>query len=120
MIEINQCIGEPLHVMRRMVETKNLMHPVLWDDDCRNTRAYGIKTWPFVYLIGADGKVFWEGNPSRWIRRPKRVKEMRALIERKLFGENWPPSLVFALSLVRTAVHPHSQAVAQLHTGERR
>jgi thiol-disulfide isomerase/thioredoxin len=69
-IEINQSIGAPLHVMRHIVETKNLMHPVLWDDDCRNTKAYGIKTWPFVYLIGTDGKVFWEGThgPSRVIR----------------------------------------------------
>jgi hypothetical protein len=86
-IEINQSIGAPLRDMRRMVETKNLTHPVLWDDGCRNTKAYGITAWPFVYLIGKDGKVFWEGNPSRWIRRTERVKQMRGLIERKLTRE---------------------------------
>ena len=47
-IEINQSIGEPLHVMRHIVEAKNLKRPVLWDDACRNTKAYGTKTWPCV------------------------------------------------------------------------
>ena len=84
MVEINQCIGAPLDVMRYMVESKNLEHPVLWDAGCQNTRAYGITAWPFAYLIGADGRVFWEGNPSRWIRREKKVKEMRRLIEAEL------------------------------------
>ena len=70
--------------MRRMVEMKILKHPVLWDSENRNTREYGITAWPFAYLIGKDGKVFWEGNPARWIQRPDRVKEMHALIKRKL------------------------------------
>ncbi len=98
--------------MRFMVETKNLKHPVLWDDECRNTKAYGITAWPFVYLIGTDGKVFWEGNPSRWIRRSKRVKEMRALIERKLFEENSNRGSFYALRGEATAVHSCSQGAA--------
>jgi hypothetical protein len=71
-----------------MVEGKNLSHPVLWDEVCRNTKAYGISAWPYVYLIGTDGKVIWEGNPARWLRRPEKANEMRMLIERKLFEEN--------------------------------
>lgn len=67
-----------------MVESQRLKHPVLWDEQRRNTKAYGVSAWPFAYFIGADGKVFWEGNPSRWIRRKQKVKEMRALIEREL------------------------------------
>lgn len=51
---------------------------------CRNTKAYGITAWPFAYLIGADGKVFWEGNPSRWIHRKQKVDQMRTCIEREL------------------------------------
>jgi hypothetical protein len=80
-IEVNQSIGEPLEVMRGMVEARNLKHPVLWDADCRNTRAYGVTSWPFAYFIGADGKVFWEGNPSRWIRSQQKLGLMRARIE---------------------------------------
>jgi hypothetical protein len=88
-IEINQSIGKPLDVMRCMVEAKNLKHPVLWDDECRNTKVYGIQAWPFVYLIGKDGKVFWEGNPARWIRRKDKVKEVRDMIESKLVEVNF-------------------------------
>jgi len=83
-IEINRCIGEPLEVMRRMVESQKLNHPVLWDDGCRNTKAYGVSAWPFAYLIGTDGKVFWEGNPTRWIHCKQKIDEMRACIEREL------------------------------------
>jgi hypothetical protein len=104
--------------MRRMVRTKNLKHPVLWDDECRNTKAYGITAWPFVYLIGTDGKVFWEGNPSRWIRRPKKMKEMRALIERKLFEENSDRGPFFALRAKATAVHSCSQGAAHSTQGK--
>jgi hypothetical protein len=39
-------------------------HPVLWDRDNKNARAYEISGWPSAYLIGADGKVFWQGNPA--------------------------------------------------------
>ena len=84
MIEINQCIGAPLEVMRRIVESKDLKHPVLWDDGCRNTRAWGVTTWPCAYLIGADGKVVWEGTPARWMRRKPKVEQMRSCIEREL------------------------------------
>ena len=83
-MEINRCIGEPLEVMRRLVEAEKLNHPVLWDEGCRNTKTYGITAWPFAYLIGADGKVFWEGNPARWIRCPKKAERMRVRIEKKL------------------------------------
>lgn len=70
--------------MRCIVESKHLHHRVLWDKDCQNTRAYGISAWPFAYLIGPDGKVFWEGNPSRWIRREQKANALQLLIEQKL------------------------------------
>jgi hypothetical protein len=83
-IEINQSIGEPLEVMRGMVEARDLKHPVLWDADCHNTKTYGVTSWPFAYLIGADGNVFWEGNPSRWIHSPRKADFMRARVECEL------------------------------------
>jgi hypothetical protein len=82
-VEINQS-AEPLEVMRRMVASQRLKHPVLWDPGRCNTKAYGVTAWPFAYLIGADGKVFWEGDPRRWIRRKTKIKEMRAMIEWEL------------------------------------
>ena len=83
-IEINRSIGEPLPDMRCMVESQELKHPVLWDAGCRNTKAYGITAWPFAYLIGADGKVFWAGNPARWIHRKQKVEQLHDCLEREL------------------------------------
>ena len=40
-------------------------HLVLWDKDCGNHARYGIHSWPVAYLIGRDGKVMWEGRPSK-------------------------------------------------------
>ncbi len=42
-----------------------MKHHVLWDDDSRNHRRYGIRTWPTAILIGKDGRVMWEGRPSK-------------------------------------------------------
>ncbi len=67
--------------MRSAVESQNLKHPVLWDEGRQNTKAYGISTWQMAYLIGADGKVFWEGNPARWLRNEEKIEAMRAIFK---------------------------------------
>ncbi len=71
-------------MVKKNAETLGLKHPVLWDKDCRNHRAYGLKNWPVAYLIGTDGKVFWEGNPARVVNRPKQLEEFKKLIETEL------------------------------------
>lgn len=84
MIEITGGEQEPLEVVRNNVQKQQLKHPVLWDKGCQNHRAYGLKNWPIAYLIGADGKVFWEGNPARVVARPDQVQALRKLIEAHL------------------------------------
>ena len=37
--------------------------PVALDDRGRTNRAYNIRWIPHTFLIGADGKVIWDGNP---------------------------------------------------------
>ena len=49
---------------RQRLETWSVYHPVLWDRDNKNIRAFAISGWPSAYLIGADGRVFWQGNPG--------------------------------------------------------
>jgi hypothetical protein len=83
-IEITGGEQEPLEVVKKNAEKVGLKHPVLWDKDCRNHRQYGLKNWPVAYLIGTDGKVFWEGNPARVVNRPDEVREFRQLIEVEL------------------------------------
>ena len=59
-------------------------HPVLWDEGNRNHKNYGIKGWPAAYLIGPDGRVFWQGNPA-WIRnRAEETQQLRKLLQEQL------------------------------------
>jgi hypothetical protein len=48
-----------------------------------------LKNWPVAYLVGTDGKVFWEGNPARVVARPEEVQALKRLIEAQL--ENVEP-----------------------------
>ena len=66
------------------VQEKKVKHPVLWDEDCRNTETYGISAWPVAYLIGVDGRVIWEGNPQRVVSRSRPKKELLNLLEKEL------------------------------------
>jgi hypothetical protein len=66
------------------VEKRQLRHPVLWDKDNRNHKNYEIDSWPAAYLIGADGKVFWEGNPALIRSRPDELDKFRRRIEQNL------------------------------------
>lgn len=68
-IEVDGGRYETLKIVTQSVRDKGVPHPVLWDRDCQNTERYGISAWPIAYLIGPDGKVAWEGNPARTIRR---------------------------------------------------
>ena len=59
-------------------------HSVLWDQDNHNHKNYGISSWPAAYLIGPDGRVFWQGNPA-WIRgRVEETEKLRKLLEEQL------------------------------------
>jgi hypothetical protein len=83
-IEITGGEQEPLDAVRKSVQEQALEHPVLWDAACRNHRNYGLKNWPVAYLVGTDGKVFWEGNPARIVARSREVQALRRLIEAQL------------------------------------
>ena len=84
MVEITGGEQESLEVVRKNAEKQALNHPVLWDKNCRNHRNYGLKNWPVAYLVGTDGKVFWEGNPARIVSRPDQVKTLKKTIEAQL------------------------------------
>jgi hypothetical protein len=73
-----------LETSRKYFGTQELNHPVLWDKGNQNHKNYGITSWPTAYLIGADGKVFWEGNPARVRFRAEDVESLKKLIEEHL------------------------------------
>lgn len=64
-IEIDGGRYEKLDEVKNSVVRQGVRHLVLWDQDCRNHRRYGIRSWPIAYLIGRDGKVLWEGRPLK-------------------------------------------------------
>ena len=68
---------------RRLAKV-NIKHPVLWDRNNALHKAYGVKAWPVAFLIGADGNVFWQGNPA--LMRGKKNEEIafRELLEVQL------------------------------------
>lgn len=66
------------------VDAQDIRHSVLWDEDNRNHKNYEVTSWPAAYLIGADGKVFWQGNPARMQARPSEAENFRRLLESQL------------------------------------
>lgn len=62
------------------VRELKLPFAVLHDEAGVVTARYGIGAYPTAYLIGADGRVLWEGHPTgadRW-RVEQALQEARA------------------------------------------
>ena len=83
-IEVDGGRYEKLDVVAQAVKDKKTFHPVLWDEECRNTERYGVSAWPVAYLIGTDGRVVWEGNPQRIVSRKKPHQQLMKLVEAEL------------------------------------
>lgn len=83
-IEINSGRSEPLEVVRKLVADKGTRHAIVWDQHNSNHERYGIDAWSRAFLIGVDGRVVWEGNPARVIRRPHALGDLETLLEAEL------------------------------------
>lgn len=83
-VEIDGGKHESLHSTRSSVEAKDIEHLVLWDKGNQNHQRFGIHTWPRAFLIGADGRILWQGNPARIVNRPSAMMAMRDRIEQAL------------------------------------
>jgi len=66
---------DPFEAVKADYEKKGLNFPVLWDREGKTFAAYKLKKLPWGYLIGADGKVAWEGGALT------RIEEIEKLIE---------------------------------------
>jgi hypothetical protein len=69
---------------RRFRRNEPVTHPVLWDRENQNHKNYAIRAWPSTYLIGPDGKVFWQGNAAAVRTRPDESAALRQAIEEQL------------------------------------
>lgn len=51
----------------RAIERHRIQHPIVLDPEQTLWRLYGVRSWPTIVVIGADGKIFWHqpGEVSR-------------------------------------------------------
>lgn len=106
-IEITCGRFDTLDAVRKSVHKQGVEHFVLWDKDNQNHKAFGVRAWPVAYLVGADRKVVWEGNPN-WALDPPRPGCPRAVdcIERELKKLSKNSSLAETASGDRTDGEP--------------
>jgi len=69
---------------RQRLENWHVQHPVLWDRDNKNIKAFAISGWPSAYLIGIDGRVFWQGNPGNLSSRKDDEEAFRIALTSEL------------------------------------
>jgi hypothetical protein len=86
-VEISGGATAEFEPSRKRFEKWQLFHPVLWDEKNCNAKAYGIPSWPSAFLIGRDGKVFWQGNPNEATRTRPDEAAFRSLLEDHLRRE---------------------------------
>ena len=60
-VEVNNGAADTFEAVKADYKKKGLAFPVLWDREGKTFAAYKLKNVPWGYLIGADGKVVWEG-----------------------------------------------------------
>lgn len=62
-VEVNNGQIDTREALVAQVKEHAPNYPVLWDQEQRTCSAYEIDSYGTAYLIGADGKVIWGGNP---------------------------------------------------------
>ena len=63
-IDVSDGSQDAFDALKKEVEEKEEKFAVLWDKDAKVCLTYGIQAYPQAYLVGADGKVAWEGSPN--------------------------------------------------------
>jgi len=63
-IDVNSGRGDTKKDLAAYVKKNKKKYPTLWDRDGAVCKKFGIKGYPAAFLIGADGKVVWEGWPN--------------------------------------------------------
>jgi len=83
-VEVSGDGSTDIATSRQRLDQWSVRHPVLWDRNGHNMKAYAISAWPTAYLIGRDGKVFWQGNPAMLLGRKDDEAAFRANLTRQL------------------------------------
>ncbi len=62
-IDINNGGIDKQDVLAKYVKKQGKAYPTLWDKDGKVCKSYAVRGYPAAFLVGADGKVLWEGFP---------------------------------------------------------
>lgn len=72
------------------VKDKKIPFIVIHDDKGMTVRKYQVRAFPMAYLIGADGKVIWNGHPNIGIVEDLEKKIEQAIEDAKNYAEANP------------------------------
>jgi thiol-disulfide isomerase/thioredoxin len=60
---VDNGLADRLDGAKATVASRKIPYPFFHDPEGKTLAAYGVRAFPTAYLIGADGKVIWEGGP---------------------------------------------------------
>ena len=70
--------ADDLERTKAHIKTTEFALPVLWDGGSVLRERFGVRGAPTAYLIGADGRVAWEGTLPVWTRTDTQRTAMEA------------------------------------------
>jgi hypothetical protein len=93
-IDVNNGKIDKQDVLAKYVKKQGKTYPTLWDKDGEVCKSYAVRGYPAAFLVGADGKVVWEGFPVPELGAvEKRIAKELTLVkkpEAKLPGQKTP------------------------------
>ena len=83
-VEVDCGAIDPLPNVEAYVQRDRIPFPVLHDTDGAMCNLYGVRGFPTQYLIGRDGRVFWEGHGYSDSNLPAIEKQIQKALNREL------------------------------------
>ncbi len=82
-IDVNNGGIDKQDVLAKYVKKQGKAYPTLWDKGGKVCKSYAVRGYPAAFLLGADGKVVWEGFPVPELASvEKRITQELALIKK--------------------------------------
>lgn len=91
-IDVHAGVYDELPVLTKHVASPlKFPYPVIHDADNLINEVYDIASYPVAYLIGADGKVVWEGVPEAGNKEQMKLLESKVAAELKKLAPKLRP-----------------------------
>ncbi len=80
-LQVISITKEKTDVVKPFAEQHNMTYTIGIDDGGQTVRAYGIRSIPSAFLVGRDGKVFWQGHPAEL--KENQIEDALRAVEKK-------------------------------------